>query len=217
MKTFLVIGLGRFGSAAADELYDMGKEVIILDEQEELVRQAADQATHAAIGDAREVAVLKAAGATDCDCAIVAIGSDLAASILITMNLKDLGVPYIICKARDETYKRALERIGADRVLIPEKEMAVRLVRNLGSASFLDYIEFSEEYGIAEITPPKSWVGKTLRNLNVRGRYHVSVLALIDSQTEEVRIAPGAEDVVGERDTVMVMGHNEDLSLLQRA
>ena len=91
MKTYLVIGLGRFGSAAAEELFDMGEEVIVLDEQEEVVRQMADQATHAAIGDAREPAVLKAAGAMDCDCAIVAIGSDLAASILITMNLKDMG------------------------------------------------------------------------------------------------------------------------------
>ena len=199
MKTYLVIGLGRFGSAAADELYDMGQEVIVLDEQEENVRQAADQATHAAIGDAREISVLKAAGAMDCDCAIVA-----------------LGVPYIICKARDETYKRALERVGADRVLIPEKEMAVRLVRNLGPATFQDYIEFSDEYGIAEITPPESWVGKSIRALNIRGKFHVNVLAIKNDSTDEVNIAPGAEDVIQAGDTVMVMGHNEDLALLQR-
>ena len=216
MKTYLVIGLGRFGSAAAEELYDMGQEVIVLDELEENVRQAADQATHAAIGDAREINVLKASGATDCDCAIVAIGSDLAASILITMNLKDLGVPYIICKAKDETYKRALERVGADRVLIPEKEMAVRLVRNLGPATFQDYIEFSEEYGIAEITPPDNWIGKTIRALNIRGKYHVNVLAIKNDTSDEVNIAPGAEDVIKQGDTVMVMGHNEDLALLQR-
>ena len=216
MKTYLVVGLGRFGMAAADELYDLGQEVSVLDEQEELVRQAADQATHAAIGDAREMSVLKAAGAQDCDCAIVAIGSDLAASILITMNLKDLGVPYIICKARDETYKRALERVGANRVLIPEKEMAVRLVRNLGSASFLDYIEFSDEYGIAEITPPRNWTGKTLRALNIRSKYHVNVLALKNEETDQVLVAPGAEAVIREGDTVMLMGRSEELALLQR-
>ena len=217
MKTYLVIGLGRFGSAAAEELFDMGEEVIVLDDQEEVVRQMADQATHAAIGDARESAVLKAAGAMDCDCAIVAIGSDLAASILITMNLKDMGIPYIICKAQNEIYKRALERVGADRVLIPEKEMAVRLVRNLGPASFQDYIEFSDEYGIAEITPPKSWIGKSLRALNIRGKYHVNVLALKDAASEKVNITPGAEDVIREGDTVMIIGHNEDLALLQRS
>ena len=132
------------------------------------------------------------------------------------MNLKDLGVPYIICKAKDETYKRALERVGADRVLIPEKEMAVRLVRNLGPATFLDYIEFSEEYGIAEITPPDNWIGKTIRALNIRGKYHVNVLAIKNDSSDEVNIAPGAEDVIKQGDTVMVMGHNEDLALLQR-
>lgn len=215
MKTYLVIGLGRFGSAAADELYDMGQEVIVLDEQEELVRQAADQATHAAIGDARELSVLKAAGAMDCDCAIVAIGSDLAASIVITMNLKDLGVPKIICKAKDDMYKRALERVGADQVLIPEKEMAVRLVQSLGSNSFLDYIDFSDEYGIAEIDPPPAWVGKTLRSLDVRRKHRVNVLAIRNEITGKLNMSPGPEDTIGSEDTVMVLGRNEDLNLLQ--
>lgn len=216
MKTFLIIGLGRFGASAAERLYDMGHEVIVIDENEELVRQTADKATHAAIGDAREISVLKAAGAKECECAIVAIGDDLAASILVTMNLKDLGVPNIVCKARDEMYKRALERIGADRVLIPEKEMAVRLVQSLGSSSFLDYIEFSEEYGIAEITPPKSWRNKTLRNLDVRGKYRVSVLSIQNEKTGKMQMSPGANDVIEEEDTILVMGKNEDLSLLQR-
>ena len=216
MKTFLVIGLGRFGASAAEKLYQMGHEVLIIDEDEELVRLAADKATHAAIGDARETSVLKAAGAKECDCAIVAIGNDLAASIVITMNLKDLGVPMIVCKARDEMYKRALERIGADRVLIPEKEMAVRLVQSIGSKSFLDYIEFSDEYGIAEITPPKGWQGKSLRSLNVRGKYHVSVLSIKNEVSGALKMSPGADDVIGSNDTVMLMGKNEDLALLQR-
>ena len=163
MKTYLVIGLGRFGSAVAEELCALGHQVL----------------------------------------------GDLAASILITMNLKDMGIPYIICKAQNEIYKRALERVGADRVLIPEKEMAVRLVRNLGPASFQDYIEFSDEYGIAEITPPKSWIGKSLRALNIRGKYHVNVLALKDAASEKVNITPGAEDVIREGDTVMIIGHND--------
>lgn len=216
MKTFLIIGLGRFGASAAERLYDMGHEVIVIDEDEELVRQTADKATHAAIGDAREIAVLRAAGAKECECAIVAIGNDLAASILVTMNLKDLGVPHIVCKARDDMYKRALERIGADRVLIPEKEMAVRLVQSLGSTSFLDYVEFSEEYGIAEITPPKSWRNKTLQSLDVRGKYRVSVLSIQNEKSGKMRMSPGANDVIGEEDTILVMGKNEDLSLLQR-
>lgn len=215
MKTFFVIGLGRFGSSAAEKLYDMGHEVLVMDQDEDLVRQAADKSTHAAIGDAREPGVLKAAGAEECDCAIVAIGSDLAASIVITMNLKDLGVPKIICKAKDDMYKRALERVGADQVLIPEKEMALRLVQSLGSSSFLDYIDFSEEYGIAEIDPPPAWVGKTLRNLDVRRKHRVNVLAIRNEITGKLNMSPGPEDTIGSEDTVMVLGRNEDLNLLQ--
>lgn len=214
MKTFLIIGLGRFGAAAAEKLYDMGHEVLIIDQDEELVRRVADKATHAAIGDAREMQVLRAAGAGECDSAIVAIGEDLAASVVITMNLKDLGIPQIVCKAHDEIYKRALERVGADRVVIPEREMALRMVYNLGSASFLDYIEFSSEYGIAEISVPERWQEQTIRELNVRGKYHVNILCL-KSQDGAVRMSPGAEDVIRTGDIMMVMGKNQDLSRLQ--
>lgn len=104
MKTFLIIGLGRFGAAAAERLYELGHEVLIIDQDEELVRRVADKATHAAIGDAQEMQVLRAAGAGECDCAIVAIGEDLAASVVITMNLKELGLPMIVCKAKNEIY-----------------------------------------------------------------------------------------------------------------
>jgi trk system potassium uptake protein TrkA len=144
------------------------------------------------------------------------MGEDLAASVLITMNLKDLGCPYIICKAQNERYKRALERVGANRVVIPEREMAVRLVRSLGSNSFLDYMELSGEYAIAEIQPPKAWLGKDLKTLNVRARYGVSVLSIIGKGSGNVRMSPGAEDVVAQGDTVMIMGKHADLDRLQK-
>ena len=112
MKTFIVIGLGRFGSSAAEQLYDMGHEVIVVDRDEEAVNHLADHCTHAAIGDAREIEVLRAVGAAECQCAIVAMGEDLAASVLITMNLRDLGCKYIICKAQNELYQRALRRLS---------------------------------------------------------------------------------------------------------
>ena len=214
MKTFIVIGLGRFGASAAEKLYDMGHEVIVLDQDEEAVAHMADKCTHGAMGDAREMDVLRAVGAGECDCAIVAMGEDLAASVLITMNLKDLGCKCIICKAQNEAYKRALERVGADRVVIPEKEMALRLVQSLGSSSFHDYMEFSGEYAIAEVEPPKAWQGKTLKDLNVRAKYKVSVLAI--KSGKDIRMSPGAEDVVSQGDTVMVMGRNADLARLQK-
>lgn len=214
MKTFVIIGLGRFGSAAAEKLYDMGHEVIVVDQAEEAVSHMADKCTHGAIGDARDMDVLRAMGIEGCDCAIVAMGEDLTASVLITMNLKDLGCKYIICKAQNEHYKRALERVGADRVVIPEREMALRLVQSLGSNSFLDYMEFSGEYAIAEVEPPKSWLGKTLKDLNVRAKYKLSVLAIKNETT--IRMSPGADDQVCKGDTVMVMGKHADLARLQK-
>lgn len=215
MKTFIVIGLGRFGSAAAERLYDMGHEVIVMDVSEEAVSHMADRSTHAAIGDARELDTLRAVGAAECQTAIVAIGEDLAASVLITMNLKDLGVETILCKAQNESYKRALERVGADRVVIPEKEMALRLVQSLGSNSFLDYMELSGKYAIADIEPPKSWLGKSLRELNVRAKYQVSVLAIKNEENGRLRMSPGAEDQIIAGDTVMVMGAHDALERLQ--
>ncbi len=215
MKTFIVIGLGRFGSAAAERLYDMGHEVIVMDICEEAVSHMADRSTYAAIGDARELDTLRAVGAAECQTAIVAIGEDLAASVLITMNLKDLGVETILCKAQNESYKRALERVGADRVVIPEKEMALRLVQSLGSNSFLDYMELSGKYAIADIEPPKGWQGKSLRELNVRAKYQVSVLAIKNEKTGQLRMSPGAEDRIFAGDTVMVMGTHDALERLQ--
>lgn len=215
METFIVIGLGRFGSAAAEKLYEMGHEVIVLDASEEAVNHLTDKSTHAAIGDARELEVLKAVGAAECRTAIVAIGEDLAASVLITMNLKDLGVKTIICKAQNEIYKRALERVGADRVVIPEKEMALRLVQSLGSKTFLDYMEFSGEYAIADIAPPKAWWDHSLRELNVRAKYGISVLAIRNEAEGALRMSPGAEDTLRKGDAVMVMGSHRDLERLR--
>ncbi len=216
MKTFIVIGLGRFGSAAAEQLYDMGHEVIVVDRDEEAVNHLADRCTHAAIGDAREIEVLRAVGAAECQCAIVAMGEDLAASVLITMNLRDLGCKQIICKAQNEMYQRALERVGADRVVIPEREMAHRLVRSLGSKSFLDYMELSGEYAIAEFTAPQSWVGKNLKALNVRSKYQISILAIRNEGSGSLRMSPGGEDAIGAGDNLMVMGRQQDLQRLQR-
>lgn len=215
METFIVIGLGRFGSAAAEKLYEMGHEVIVMDSSEEAVNHMADKSTHAAIGDARELEALKAVGAAECRTAIVAIGEDLAASVLITMNLKDLGVKNIVCKAQNELYKRALERVGADRVVIPEKEMALRLVQSLGSRTFLDYMEFSGEYAIADIVPPEAWWDQSLRELNVRAKYGVSVLAIRNEAGDKLRMSPGAEDRIQKGDTVMVMGTHKDLERLR--
>lgn len=214
MKTFLVIGLGRFGSAVALKLQELGNEVMAVDANAEQVQRISDHVTYAVVADARDEEVLESLGVKNYDCAVVAIGENLAASILITLNLKSLGVPQVICKAKDEQQKRALEKIGADRVLIPEREMGIKLAQKLTSDSVLDYIELSKEFGIAEIRTPAPWVGKDLRTLNVRAKYGVSVIALRKAQ--EIVVALDPDYALQDSDVLVMIGENEQLIGVQK-
>lgn len=214
MKTYAVIGLGRFGQAVACQLCSLGAEVLAIDKCSDLVQQVANNVTHAVVGDAQDKEVLRALGVRDFDCAILAIGDDLAASVLITMNLKELGVPYIVCKAHDEIHRRVLEKLGADKVVIPEQEYAQRLGRSLYSHNVLEYIELSEEYGILEVPAPKAWVGKTLKDLNVRAKQGVNIIAV--ESGKETNVAPGANYVIAPEDILVVLGENYALEAVQR-
>lgn len=214
MKSYIVIGLGRFGQTLARQLCALGAEVLAMDVRNDLVQQVADDVTHAVVGDAQDKEVLRALGAKDFDCAIIAIGSDLAASVLTTMNLKELEVPYIICKAHDETHRRVLEKLGVDRVIIPEQENAQRLARSLNSHNVLDYIELSEDYGILEIPAPKVWVGKTLKELNIRAKLGVNIIAVESGKATNV--SPSADYCIQPGDVMVVLGDNYSLEAVQR-
>ena len=214
MKSYLVIGLGRFGQSVARQLCTLGAEVLVMDMHSDLVQHVANDVTHAVVGDAQDKEVLRALGVRDFDCAIVAIGDNLAASVLITMNLKELDVPYIVCKAYDETHRRVLEKLGVDRVVIPEQEYAQRLGRSLFSHNVLEYIELSEEYGILEVPAPKSWVGKTLKELNVRAKLGINIIAV--ESGKKTNVAPGANYVIQPEDTMVVLGENYALEAVQK-
>ncbi|MEE0109936.1 MAG: TrkA family potassium uptake protein [Oscillospiraceae bacterium] len=214
MKSYIVIGLGRFGQTLARQLCMLGAEVLALDVRNDLVQQVAEDVTHAVVGDAQDKEVLRALGVRNFDCAIIAIGSDLAASVLTTMNLKELGVPYIICKAHDETHRRVLEKLGVDRVIIPEQENAQRLARSLNSHNVLDYIELSEDYGILEVPAPKAWVGKTLRELNVRAKLGVNIIAVENGKSTNV--SPSADYQIQAGDVMVVLGDNYSLEAVQK-
>lgn len=214
MKTYIVIGLGRFGISVAMRLYELGNEVLAIDANEENIQQIANHVTHAVVGDARDEAVLRALGVGNYDCAIVAIGGDLAASILVTLTLKELGVPAVICKASNEIYKKALEKVGADRVVIPEREMALKLAQSLASSNVLDFIELSSDYGIAEVSAPGAWIGKSIRDLNVRAKYGVTILCL--KQGEQMDILPSADDVIAPDTAVVVLGSNDQIARMQK-
>ena len=140
MKSYVVAGLGLFGSAVARKLSELGCEVLAMDVRPELVQEISNSVTHAVVGDAQDQEVLRALGVRDFDCAIIAIGDDLAASVLATMNMQELGVGYIVCKAHDDKHRKVLEKMGANRVVIPEQENARRLARSLSAPNLLDYI-----------------------------------------------------------------------------
>lgn len=214
MKSYIVIGLGRFGSEAARRLCEYGCEVLAMDTANDLVQQISGDVTHAVVGDARDKEVLRALGAADFDCAIVAIGGDLANSVLATMNLKELGVPHIVCKAHDETHRQVLLKLGADQVVIPEKENAARLARNLSSPNVLDYIELSEEYGIIEVPAPKRWLDKSLKELNVRAKLGVNIIAI--ERDGNINVSPAADYVILEGDILVVLGDTDALSTVQK-
>lgn len=215
MKTYLVVGLGRFGTSVALKLQELGNEVMVIDENEEQVQRLSNVVTYAVVGDARDEDVLESLGVRNMDCAIVAIGQNLAASVLITLNLKSLGVPQVICKAQDDLQKRALEKIGADRVVIPEREMGMKLAQNLTSSSVLDYVELSRDCGLAEIMTPKSWVGKTLLELDVRKKFGVTVAAFRKADGD-MTVFVDINYRLEANDELVVLGSNEDLARVQK-
>ena len=195
-------------------MYLCGAEVLAIDLKSELVQQISQDVTHAAVGDSRDKEVLKMLGAGEFDCAIVAIGDDLAASVLITMNLKELGVPYLVCKAHDAVHRRVLEKLGADQVVIPEQENAARLAKSLSSPNLLDYIELSEDYSIIELPAPANWIGKTLKELNVRAKLGVNILAV--RRDGKMDISPAANFVFRDGDVVVVLGDTKALATVQK-
>ena len=214
MRSYIVIGLGRFGSEAAIELTAQGCDVLAMDMRAELVQQISANVTHAVVADGKDKEVLKALGAKDFECAIVAIGDDLTASVLATMNLKELGVPYIVAKAHDETHRRVLEKLGADRVVIPEKEYADRLAKSLSSANVLDYIELSEDYGIVEVPAPRIWLGKSLKELNVRAKLGVNIIAV--EKNGHINVSPAADYPIAAEDIMVVLGDTAALDAVQK-
>lgn len=214
MRSYIVVGLGRFGAEAARRLCTLGCEVLVMDRNNDLVQQISNDVTQAVVGDARDKEVLKALGAADFDCGIVAIGNSLGDSVLATMNLKELGVPYVVCKAYDETHRQVLLKLGADKVVIPEQEQADRLARNLSSPNVLDYIELSDAHGIIEVPAPAAWVGKSLKNLNVRAQLGVNIIAV--KRGREIDVSPGADYEIQPGDVMVVLGDSAALNAVQK-
>ena len=148
------------------------------------------------------------------DCAIVAVGDDVGNSALITLNLKELGVKKVICKAQSHVHRKVLEKIGADRVVFPEHEMGVKLAQGLSSSNVLNFIELSDDFGIVELEAPKSWQGHSIKALDVRAKYHVNIIAVRKGAQGNLDVAPGGDYVLEARDVVVTLGRNDDINRL---
>lgn len=212
-KQFVVIGLGRFGTSVAKTLYTLGNDVLAIDSSEDIVQSIADSVTHSVQIDATDENSLRSLGIRNFDVAVITIGSDIQASTMATLLVKEMGVKYIIAKANTEIHAKVLYKIGADRVVFPERDMGVRVAHNLVSTNILDYIELSPNYSIAEIVTPKPWHGKTLNELNIRANYGINVVAL--KRGEEINVSPVAEDTIESGDIIVAIGSEEDLTKVE--
>ena len=213
MKQFAVIGLGTFGSSVARALYDMDQEVLALDSSEELVDAVRDEVTQAIQANPADEEVLQSLGLRNFDVVVVAIGNDIQTSILVSLLCKDMGVPYLVARARNELHAKVLSKIGVDRVIFPERDMGVRIAHKLVSSNILDIIELSQDYSLVEVAVPVAWSGKTLKELNMRTVYGLNAIAI--RRDKVTHISPEPNDMLKMGDTVTVVGSNESIHRLE--
>ena len=219
MQRIGVIGAGTFGEALATELTEMGAEVLLLERNRDKVQDLVSTVSRAVQGEATSVNVLAEAGFKDCDIVVVELGASMEASILATITLKEMGVRHVVARAASDIHAKVLSRVGADEVVNPNKERAVRLARALVAPSVLDYFEISEGVGVIEIKAPAKLIGKSLAEANIRDTYGGTVLSLRrgagpkDKQSNI--IAPTGDDVIREGDTLVIFGAEKDLGGLE--
>lgn len=209
MKQFAVIGLGRFGSSVAITLSKMGYEVLGIDVDEEKVNNLAEAIIHAVKLDALDEHALKSIGIRNFDIVVVAIGKEVQANILVTVMLKEMGIIKVVAKAQTELHGRVLERVGADKVFFPERDMGAKVAKALVSDNFMDQIELSPEYSLVEMVVPYEFINKTLEKSGARQKYGVSILAI--RRGTDIIISPNAGQVMYEGDILVVIGKDEKL------
>lgn len=213
-QNFAIIGLGRFGGSICRTLVESGQEVLAIDHSEDRVNEYMNIATHAVVANAQDEMTLRSLGLRNFDHVIVAIGEDIQASILVTLMAKEMGVPHVTAKAQNEYHARVLEKIGADRVVHPERDMGVRIAHNLISKNILDYLELSDEYSLAEIqVTNQKFFNQTLVELNLRQKFGLTVVA-IRRGLKDLIISPAATEMVLENDCLLVVGSTDDVDLL---
>ncbi len=214
-RSFCIIGLGRFGQTLAANLAKTNHQVLVIDIDEDVINTIGDTVTNAVAGDPTNEAVLHAAGVADYDCAVVATAESINASILTTLLLKEIGVKQVVARAASEQHGKVLEKIGADMVVFPERDMGEKLVNILDRNNVLEYIEFSDSHSIVETAVPKKWIGKTLIELDVRRKYGVTVLAVGDAEGS-MNISPDPTKPFTGEETVALLGENKAIDKITK-
>ena len=213
MKSFCVLGLGKFGTTLAETLAKNGKQVLVIDPEADKINEIADKVTYAVIGDPTNEKVLRTAGVKDYQCAIVCM-SQVNENILLTITLKEMGIQKVISRAVNEGHHKVLQKLGADGIIFPERDSAEKLAFLLQKDNVTEYIDF-HGYRIVEIRVPHTWVGKSLIDLELRSKYEVSVLAVIDKDGK-AEIPPSPRKKFKEDDSVSVLGTEKTIAKLTR-
>jgi trk system potassium uptake protein TrkA len=212
-KQFVILGLGRFGYSIATTLAEAGYEVMVIDKSEERVQEISALVTHAVQADATDSDTLKSLGIRNFDVAVVSIGKDIQSSIMSTLLFKELGIPFVMAKASNELHQKVLQKIGADRIILPEREMGVRVANNLISGNIIDYIQLSSDYGIVEIPILPEWKNRSIRDVNFRVKYGINIIAI---QNEgKIDISPSPDYILTIKDILVIVGSTQTLRKIE--
>lgn len=211
-KQFAVLGIGRFGSKVARELFYRGQEVIAIDQDEKKINAIKDEVTHAYIGDITDEDALKEAGVNDCDIAIVAQSSDLESNIIATQLCKNFGIGTVIAKAQNTLHGKILTKLQVNQTIYPEQDTAIKLVNKLTSENILDYLELGGQTDIVSVEAPKEWEDKTIKDLALRKRFRVTILGI--KTGDELQFNLTDENIIKQGDIIIIFGETENLKKL---
>lgn len=214
-KQFMVIGAGRFGASVARTLIEMNHDVLVVDKDETMIQQISAEVTDAVTADAASEKAMQALGVNNFDAIVLAIGDDVQASIMAAILLIELKARYIVAKAQSDLQGKVLSKVGVHRVVFPERDMGIKLAHSLIAPTIIDMIELSDQYSVVEVSAPKDMIGKTLKELDLRGRYQISVIALRQDHGSKTNISPAVDDRLSGGDLIIAIGENKALKKLE--
>ena len=215
MKRFAVIGLGNFGFHAAKALFEDGNEVVAIDTDKTRVQAVDPHSTEAVVLDATDKEALKSLGLENMDGVIVSTGTKISTSILICLYLQEIGVKKILAKGLDDDHAKILKKVGATEIIHPERDMALRVSRGLSRPNVLDFIPLADEFDLIQVGPPREFIGKSLKDLNLRAKFNVHIIAIKEIVPENFLLVPPANFVIKDSDILIMLGRSEDIKKIK--